>query len=86
MNWSAFEVADTPPIVVTVTSNSPAEPAGSNAVISVADTTVTFVAAFEPNWTVAPLTKFVPVMVTVVPPDVEPEDGLTPVTVGAGVV
>jgi hypothetical protein len=35
---------------------------------------------------VAPETKFFPLMVTEVPPEVEPEFGLTPVTVGAGSV
>ena len=48
--------------------------------------TVTFVAATEPNFTVAPVTKFVPVIVTAVPPIVEPVFGDTPVTVGAGAV
>jgi hypothetical protein len=37
-----------------------------------------------PNFTVAPLAKFVPVIVTAVPPAVVPLLGLTPVTVGAG--
>jgi hypothetical protein len=47
-------------------------------------TTTTFVAAAPPTVTVAPETKFVPVIVTAVPPDVEPVLGDTPVTVGAG--
>ena len=47
-------------------------------------TTATFVAAVLPNVTVAPEAKFVPVMVTLVPPAVGPEFGETPVTVGAG--
>jgi len=55
-------------------------------VIVVLFVTVTFVAAAEPNFTVAPVTKFVPVIVTAVPPIVEPVFGDTPVTVGAGAV
>jgi hypothetical protein len=47
-------------------------------------TTVTFVAAVEPKVTVAPAAKFVPVMVTAVPPPVEPLFGLTLLTVGTG--
>jgi hypothetical protein len=45
-------------------------------------TTTTFVAAVAPNFTVAPATKFVPVIVTAVPPEVDPLLGLTPVIVG----
>src|SRR5271163_3737181 len=47
-------------------------------------TTVTPVAAVEPNFTVAPVAKFVPVMVTAVPPAVEPLFGDTLLTVGTG--
>jgi len=53
-------------------------------VIVVAFTTVTFVAATPPNVTNAPDAKFVPVIVTEVPPAVEPVFGDTFVTVGAG--
>jgi hypothetical protein len=45
-------------------------------------TTATLLAAVPANVTVAPVTKFVPVMVTAVPPDVEPLLGDTLVTVG----
>jgi hypothetical protein len=45
-------------------------------------TTVTPVAAALPNVTVAPAAKFVPVMVTDVPPAVDPLFGLTLLTVG----
>jgi hypothetical protein len=55
-------------------------------VIVVLFVTVTFVAAVEPNFTVAPVTKFVPVIVTAVPPNVDPVLGEIPVTVGAGAV
>ena len=67
---------------VTVTSTVPTLPAGEVAVIEVEETTVTPVAAVAPNFTLAPLAKPVPVIVTLVPPAVEPLVGLTPVTVG----
>src|ERR1700678_517823 len=47
-------------------------------------TTATLVAAVLPKVTAAPATKLVPVMVTAVPPEVDPLLGLTPLTVGAG--
>ena len=40
------------------------------------------VAAVVPKVTVAPVAKFVPAIVTAVPPDVVPLFGYTPVTVG----
>ena len=70
--------------LVTVTVAAPALPAGVVAVIEVLLTTTTLVAAVPPNVTVAPLAKFVPVIVTAVPPDVGPLLGLTPLTVGTG--
>jgi hypothetical protein len=70
------------PTLVTVTVTAPALPAGVVAVIVVLFTTVTPVAAALPNVTVAPVAKFVPVIVTDVPPDVEPVLGLTLLTVG----
>src|SRR6267378_1306854 len=48
----------------------------------VAFTTVTPVALVPPIVTVAPLTKLVPVIVTLVPPAVGPEVGAIPLTVG----
>jgi hypothetical protein len=45
-------------------------------------TTTTLVAAVPPNVTVAPERKFVPVIVTAVPPAVDPLFGDTPLTVG----
>jgi hypothetical protein len=44
--------------------------------------TTTFVAAIPPNMTVAPAAKFVPVIVTEVPPAAGPLFGDTLVTVG----
>jgi hypothetical protein len=51
-------------------------------VIDVALTTMTLVAAAPPNVSVAPLTKLVPVIVTLVPPLAGPELGDTLATVG----
>jgi hypothetical protein len=45
-------------------------------------TTTTPVAAVPPNVTVAPAAKFVPVIVTAVPPPVDPLFGDTLLTVG----
>jgi hypothetical protein len=72
------------PGLLTVTVTAPAACAGVVAVIEVLLTTTTFVAAVPPNVTDAPETKFVPVIVTAVPPDVDPLFGLTLVTVGTG--
>jgi hypothetical protein len=69
--------------LVTVTVTAPAVPAGVVAVIVVLLLTTTFVAAADPNVTVAPAAKFVPVIVTADPPAVVPLLGLTLVTVGA---
>jgi hypothetical protein len=52
------------------------------AVIEVLLTTTTLVAAAVPNFTVAPAAKLVPVIVTAVPPAVDPLFGLTLLTVG----
>jgi hypothetical protein len=68
---------------VTVTVTAPAVPAGVVAVMVVPFTTVTFVAAVLPNVTVAPAAKLVPVIVTAVPPAIDPLFGLTLPTVGA---
>jgi hypothetical protein len=70
------------PLTVIVTVTAPALPAGVLAVIWVALTTTTLVAAVAPNVTVAPVAKFVPVIVTAVPPAVGPPIGETLVTVG----
>ena len=73
-----------PPGLVAVTVAAPGTPAGAVAVIDVPLTTTTLVAATPPNVTVAPATKFVPVMVTAVPPAVVPLAGVTLLTVGTG--
>jgi hypothetical protein len=71
-------------LTVTVTVTAPALPAGVVAVICVPLTTTTLVAALLPNVTVAPAAKFVPVIVTAVPPAVGPVLGDTLVTAGTG--
>ena len=71
-----------PPGLVTATVTAPAACAGVVAVIEVLFTTTTLVAAVPPKVTVAPVAKFVPVMVTAVPPPVGPLLGLTLLTVG----
>jgi hypothetical protein len=71
-----------PPAVVTATSTVPT-PVGEVAVIWVALSTVKEPAALLPNLTAVAPEKLVPVMVTLVPPDVGPVFGLTLVTVGS---
>ena len=74
-------VADVPPAVVTVTSTVPAGFAGEVAVIEVEESDVTE-AGVEPKSTTEAKARFVPVIVTVVPPAVVALDGLTALTVG----
>ena len=69
--------------LVTTTFTAPAACAGVVAVIDVLLATVTPVAAVPPIVTVAPDTKFVPVMVTGVPPSVVPDVGEIELTPGA---
>src|SRR6478672_13779540 len=72
---------------VTVTVTVPTElTAGVTALIEVLLTNVTLLAASDPNCTVAPETKFVPVRVTVVPPVIGPEVGDMDESVGAGLI
>jgi hypothetical protein len=81
VNWSAPEVAEVPPGLVTVTSTIPA-PAGEVAVIEVALLTTTPVAALAPKWTAVAPVRLVPVMVTLVLPASGPAFGAMLVTVG----
>ena len=81
MNSELFALV--PPTVVTKTLALPAVPAAVVQVADVAEATLTLVQAAPPTvMGVAPV-KLVPVIVTTVPPAVEPELGLTEVTVGA---
>ena len=68
--------------VATTTSCAPAVPDGVMQVIEVDETTITDVHELPPIVTVAPEIKFVPVIVTEVPPAVVPEVGEMLVTVG----
>ena len=68
---------------MTVMSTIPADPEGLTAVISVGETSVTLVAALAPKSTIDGEEKLVPVMVTDVPPAVDPAVGLTELTVGS---
>jgi hypothetical protein len=71
--------------LVTTTFTAPPACDGVVATIVVLVATTTIVAAgIPPKLTVAPGTKFVPVIVTVVPPFEDPEFGSTLVTVGVG--
>ncbi len=63
--------------------DGPGQCAAVTAVIEVALTTITLVAATPPIVTVAPVVKPVPVSVTAVPPAAGPTLGLIAVTVGA---
>ena len=69
--------------VVTTTLAVPADPAGVVAVMDVALTTETLVAATPPIVTPVAPVKPVPVIVTAVPPAVVPLVGVREVTVGA---
>jgi hypothetical protein len=85
VNSSDGVVDDDPPVgVVTVMSSVPGLAAGEVAVIWVAESTVNEVAPVAPNLTALAPVRLVPVIVTVVPPAAGPDDGLTFVTLGAG--
>jgi len=75
-----------PSSVVTIMPTAPALRAGVIQVIVVLFTTLIVVAAKPSNVTdVAPV-KFVPVIVTLVPPTMAPDDGETPVTFGGVII
>ncbi len=79
---SAGEVAEAPVAVTTVTSTVPV-PAGAMATISVA-VSLTIVALLVPKSTAVAPARLAPLIVTDVPPEVGPDVGLIPVTLGAG--
>jgi hypothetical protein len=83
-NVSVAEMGLVPFAVVTVTSTFPTVSDGETAVIEVAEFTAKLVALVEPNLTVRTFLKFVPTIVTDVPPDAGPLLGVTLVTVGLG--
>ena len=72
--------------MTTVISTVPADSAGEVAVIWVEELTVKPVAAVEPKSTAVAPVKLVPVIVTEVEPEVEPEVGEMEVTVGTAAV
>jgi len=82
VNWSALPTLDVPLGVVTVMSTVPRDPAGDSALIEVGPVTLKLVAGVDPKRTALAPVKFVPVIVTAVPPPVEPDEGLTALTVG----
>ncbi len=84
MNWSAALVALVPLGVVTVISTVPGPLGLDVAVIEVALLTVKLAAANGPNFTDVAPAKFVPVMLTIVPPASGPLVGEIAVTVGTG--
>ncbi len=71
-----------PPAVVTVTSTVPVRWVGSMAVICVGDTTEKLLAGTPPKDTAVAPKRFVPLMVTLLPPLLVPLLGLSDVTVG----
>ena len=73
-----------PPAVVTVTSFKPAALAGVLAVMEVALATKILVAETPPTFTLVVPVKFVPTIVMIVAPSVEPVAGVTLERVGAG--
>ena len=68
--------------MVTVTSTAPAGLGGVVAVMVALLVTATLVAATPPKLTVAPETKLLPLMVTEVPPLVEPAVGVRELILG----
>ena len=71
-----------PPPVVTVIPTAPALRAGVIQVIVVLFTTLIAVADDTPNVTKVAPVKFVPVIVTFIPPAMPPDDGEMPVIFG----
>ena len=81
---SAAPFALVPSGVVTVTSTVPL-PGGETTVIWSADTLYTAAATVPKSTAVVPV-KSLPLTVTCVPPAAGPDDGLIPVTTGAGLI
>ena len=77
-------MVDVPLLVAIAMSMTPAAWAGTVAAICVAEFTVKLVAFVPPKVTLVAPVKLLPVMVTDVPPAVDPAEGLTPVIAGPG--
>ena len=82
---NALGIDPVPPAVVTATVFAPVVPIGVTAVIEVALTTTTLVAAVPPTVTLLAPVKFVPVIVIGVPPANTPVFGFTELIVGAAI-
>ena len=76
------EVTLLQPYMLTVTFVVPALCSGAVACNSIVEMTLTLFAGMPPKLTVAPDPKFAPLIITDVPPAVDPAFGLTPVIVG----
>jgi len=83
VNRSAALVALVPPSVVTMTSTGPV-PGGEAATMVVELLMMYESVSADPKATAVAPVRFVPVMVTDVPPPLGPEFGLTEVTLGGG--
>ena len=83
--YAFVDVTDWVSLLVTFTSTVPV-PVGDVNISCVEESYVTLVAFVAPNWTVGAgeFRKFVPIIVTVVPPDSGPVVGEIEVIVGAG--
>ena len=87
MYVNAFVAVAVPFGVVTATLFAPTVPAGVTAVTLVQETATRLVAATPPTVTLVAPVRFVPVIVIVVPPAVEPDGGVIDViVVGPGVL
>ena len=84
MNWSLALVWLVPPALTTVTSTVPGACGGVVSTICRAASEVKLDATVVPKSTAEAFCRFVPVIVTLVPPAVDPADGDIPVTDGAG--
>jgi hypothetical protein len=82
VNLSAVETTVVPPAATTATFTFPA-PGGLTAEIVVVGLAVKLSAATEPNRTAEGVVRWVPLMVTVVPPASGPDDGVIEMMVGA---
>lgn len=81
VNRSAANVGEVLLGVTTLTSTDPDEPAGLITVMDVLLTTLRLVPAVDPKFTAVAPVKPTPVIVTLVPPAVDPVFGEMPVTV-----
>ena len=70
--------------VTIVIVTAPAFLGGETAVIEVSELMVKLLAGVDPNNTAVTPVKFAPLMVTGVPPQLEPELGFNPVIIGIG--